>query len=86
MMIDYTYDTTSQELKGVFTIVKDNDNVIIFIVDGDPITNNSEHEVLYADMVDAVNQQRFAELLNNDPNTGFRVYLETRPPNIVTGP
>jgi hypothetical protein len=37
-------------------------------------------------MVDAVNQQRFAELLNNDPNTGFRVYLETRPPNIVTGP
>ena len=77
-MTDYIYDTTSQELKGVFTITRDNNTVIMFIVDGDPNTNNPEHEIMYADMVDPVNQQRFADLLLADPNTAFLTYLNTR--------
>ncbi len=78
-MYTYTYDTESLEFKGIFTIQKDNGTVIMFIIDVDPNTTNDEHILMYEDMKDLDNRQRFVDLLVANPGNAFLTYLSTRP-------
>jgi hypothetical protein len=78
----YTYDTESQVLKGVLTVSKESGGDIVFIVDADPNTNNSEHEIAFPALQDPNNVAIFADLLYQNSNNAFLnfITLLTNPP------
>jgi hypothetical protein len=82
MAYTYTYDTEAQVLKGVLTVSKDTGGDIVFIVDANPDTNNSEHEIAFPALQDPSNVAIFADLLYQNSNNAFLKFITllTNPP------